>query len=192
MASSSPAVAAIEIIGLARTDPPIFLSSKSSQLSIDCRPMSRRIAVESLSFHAKGAKTMDMETKFFSLPLTGEDHVTVIARGRIDVGGVKQIFLSVAEITQMLVGCGVLIDLRQGSYRLTYRDIYGLLNELKPALRRLHHRIALISAPTIEQSDQLFMLSVCLADQGLEADVFYDIPRAIEWLTHKRRAPVLN
>jgi len=135
---------------------------------------------------------MDMETKFFSLPLTGEDHVTVIARGRIDVGGVKQIFLSVAEITQMLVGGGVLIDLRQGSYRLTYRDIYGLLKELKPALGRLHHRIALVSAPTIEQSDQLFMLSVCLSDQGLEADVFYDIPRAIAWLTHKRRAPVLN
>jgi hypothetical protein len=94
---------------------------------------------------------MDMETKFFSLPLTGEDHVTVIARGRIDVGGVKQIFLSVAEITQLLVGGGVLIDLRQGSYRLTYRDIYGLLKELKPALGRLHHRIALVSAPTIEK-----------------------------------------
>ena len=58
---------------------------------------------------------MDIETKFFSWPLTGEDHVTVIARGRIDVGGVKQIFLNVAEITQMLVGCGVLIDLRQGT-----------------------------------------------------------------------------
>jgi len=135
---------------------------------------------------------MDMETKFFSLPLTGEDHVTVIARGRIDVGGVKQIFLSVAEITQMMLGGGVLIDLRQGSYRLTYRDIYGLLKELKPALGRLHHRIALVSAPTIEQSDQLFMLSVCLSDQGLEADVFYDFYRAIEWLAHKRKAPVLN
>ena len=135
---------------------------------------------------------MDLETKFFTLPLTGEDHVTVIARGRIDVGGVKQIFLSVAEITQLLVGGGVLIDLRQGSYRLTYRDIYGLLKDLKPALGRLHHRIALVSAPTIEQSDQLFMLSVCLSDQGLEADVFYDIPRAIEWLTHKKKAPVLN
>ena len=57
---------------------------------------------------------MDMETKFFSWSVTGEDHVTVIARGRIDVGGVKRIFLNVAEITQMLVGCGVLIDLRQG------------------------------------------------------------------------------
>src|SRR5215510_2143961 len=56
MASSSPAVAAIEIIGLARTDPsPHFLlSSKSAQLSIDCRPMSRRIVVEALSFHARG------------------------------------------------------------------------------------------------------------------------------------------
>src|SRR5882724_4994098 len=44
MASSRPAVAAIEIIGLARTDPsPHFLlSSKSPQLSIDCRPLSRR------------------------------------------------------------------------------------------------------------------------------------------------------
>ena len=135
---------------------------------------------------------MDMETKFFSWPLTGEDHVTVIARGRIDVGGVKQIFLNVAAITQMLVGCGVLLDLRQGSYRLTYRDIYGLFNDLKPALWPLHHRIALLSAPTIEQSDQLFMLSVCLSDQGLEADVFYDSYRAIEWLTQKKKAPVLN
>jgi hypothetical protein len=136
---------------------------------------------------------MDMETKFFSWGLTGEDHVTVIARGRIDAGGVKQIFLNVAEITQMLVGCGVLIDLRQGKYRLTYRDIDGLLNELKPALWRLRHRIALVSAPAIEQSDQLFMLSVCLSDQGLEADVFYDIYyRAIEWLAHKKKAPVLN
>ena len=92
----------------------------------------------------------------------------------------------------MLVGCGVLIDLRQGKYRLTYRDIDGLLNELKPALWRLRHRIALVSAPAIEQSDQLFMLSVCLSDQGLEADVFYDIYRAIEWLAHKKKAPVLN
>ena len=113
---------------------------------------------------------MDMETKFFNWPLTGEDHVTVIARGRIDVDGVKQIFLNVAEITQMLVGCGVLIDLRQGRYRLTYRDIYGLFNELKPALWPLHHRIAFVSAPAIEQSDQLFVLSVCLSEQGLEAE----------------------
>ena len=135
---------------------------------------------------------MDMETKFFSWPLTGEDHVTVIARGRIDAGGVKQIFLNVAEITRMLVGCGVLIDLRQGSYRLNYRNIYGLFNELKPALWPLRHRIALVSAPAIEQSDQLFMLSVCLSDQGLEADVFYDIYSAIEWLAHKKKAPVLN
>jgi hypothetical protein len=92
----------------------------------------------------------------------------------------------------MLVGCGVLIDLRQGRYRLTYRDIHSLLNELKPALWPLHHRIALVSAPEIEQSDQLFLLSVCLSDQGLEADVFYDAFRAVEWLAQKKKAPVLN
>jgi hypothetical protein len=135
---------------------------------------------------------MDMETKFFNWSLTGEDHLTVIARGRIDAAGVRQIFRNVVEITQVLVGGGVLIDLRQGRYRLTYRDIDGLLNELKPALWTLHNRIALVSAPAIEQSDQLFMLGVRLSELGFEADVFYDIYRAIEWLAQKRRPPVQN
>lgn len=135
---------------------------------------------------------MDIETKFFSWPLTGDDHVTVIARGRVDADVVKQIFLNVVEITQRLVGCGVLIDLRQGSYRLTYRDIQALFSDLKPALWPLHKRIALVSAPAIEQSDQLFLLSACLSDQGLEADVFYDSYRAVEWLAQKKKAPILN
>ena len=43
----------------------------------------------------------------------------------------------------MLVGAGVLIDLRQGRYRLTHRDVCDLLNELKPALWPVHNRIAL-------------------------------------------------
>ena len=136
--------------------------------------------------------TMDIEAGFFSWPVTGEDHVTVVARGHIEAEGIKKIFLDAAQINRMLVGRGVLIDLRQGSYRFTYRDIYGLFDELRPFLWPLHGRIALVSAPAIEQSDQLFVLSVCLSDQGLEADVFYDIPRAIEWLTQKKKAPVLN
>src|SRR5262245_21908415 len=133
---------------------------------------------------------MDIETKFFNWPLTGEDHLTVIARGRIDVDGVRRIFLNVAEITQMLVGGGVLIDFRQGRYRFTYRGVCGLLNELKPALWPVHNRIALVSAPAIEQSDQLFMLSLCLSERGLQADVFYDIYRAIEWLAQKEKPPI--
>lgn len=136
--------------------------------------------------------TMDIEAGFFSWPVTGEDHVTVVARGHIEAEGIKKIFLDAAQINRMLVGRGVLIDLRQGSYRFTYRDIYGLFDELRPFLWPLHGRIALVSAPAIEQSDQLFVLSVCLSDQGLEADVFYDISRAIEWLTQKKKAPVLN
>lgn len=135
---------------------------------------------------------MDMETKFFNWSLTGVDHLTVIARGRIDANGVRQIFLNIVEITQALVGGGVLIDLRQGRYRLTYRDIDGLLHELKPALWTLHNRIALVSAPAIEQSDQLFMLSFCLSELGFDADVFYDFYRAIEWLAQKKRPPVRN
>jgi len=133
---------------------------------------------------------MDIETSFFSWPVTGEDHVTLIARGRIDADGVRKIFVNVAQINQMLMGRGVLIDLRQGSYRLTYRDIQGLLDELEPALWPLQGRIALVSVPAIEQSDQLFILGVCLSEKGLEADVFYDIYRAIEWLVQRKKAPV--
>jgi hypothetical protein len=135
---------------------------------------------------------MDMETKFFNWSLTGVDHLTVIARGRIDANGVRQIFLNIVEITQALVGGGVLIDLRQGRYRLTYRDIDDLLNKLKPVIWALHNKIALVSAPAIEQSDQLFMLSFCLSELGFEADVFYDTYRAIEWLAQKKRPPLQN
>src|SRR5207245_10947751 len=116
-----------------------------------------------------------MESEFLNWSLTGADHLTVIARGRIDAAGVRQIFLNVVEITQVLVGGGVLIDLRQGRYRLTYGDIDGMLNELKPALWTLHNRIALVSAPRIEQSDQLFVLGVCFSGLGFEDDVFCDI-----------------
>jgi hypothetical protein len=84
----------------------------------------------------------------------------------------------------------VLIDLRRGHYRLTYHDICGLLNELKQTLWPVHNRIALVSVPTIEQPDQLFMLSLCLAERGLQADVFYDIYRAIEWLALKEKPPI--
>jgi hypothetical protein len=147
------------------------------------------MVVESLPWNEVAVK-MDIETKFFNWALTGEDHLTVIARGRIDVDGVRRIFLNIAEITQMLVGGGVLIDLRQGRYRLTYRDISGLLRELKPALWPVHNRIALVSAPAIEQSDQLFMLSICLAERGVQADVFYDVYRAIEWLAQKEKPPI--
>jgi hypothetical protein len=144
------------------------------------------------SMDKQNNNNMDIEAGFFNWPVTGEDHVTVVARGHIEADGVKKIFLNAAQINRMLVGRGVLIDLRRGSYRFTYRDVHRLFDELKPFLWPLHGRIALVSAPASEQSDQLFVLSVCLSEQGLEADVFYDIFRAVEWLAQKKKAPVLN
>src|SRR6516165_6460404 len=85
MASSKPVVAAIEIIGLARTDPSSFfflapIGDRCQSNVVECQDR------YFLNTYApdKRAYSMDMETKFFNWSLTGEDHLTVIARGRID------------------------------------------------------------------------------------------------------------
>src|SRR6516165_1255376 len=74
MASSKPVVAAIEIIGLARTDPSslLFLSPDRRQMSIHCRRMSRQILLEYLCSRQR-AYLMDIETKVFNWSLTGVD-----------------------------------------------------------------------------------------------------------------------
>ncbi|MGH7930668.1 MAG: hypothetical protein ACREQV_23095, partial [Candidatus Binatia bacterium] len=79
-----------------------------------------------------------------------------------------------------------------GTHRMTYLDIYEALAGVNRALRSLENRIALLSASSLQQYNSLFVLSICLLDHGLEADVFCEIDRAIQWLAQKKQPPLLH
>ena len=102
----------------------------------------------------------------------------------------RELFTSIAEITQSVGACPVLIDLRYSAYSMTPPEIRRLFDEFKPALRLMSNRIALLSAPEIEQYDQLFIMSVYLLNQSIEADAFCQMTPAVEWLAQRRQPPV--
>jgi hypothetical protein len=83
-----------------------------------------------------------------------------------------------------------MLDLRSCRYSATYFEIYHLFHEIKPGLRLLHNRIALLSPAEAAEYDRLFMLSVYLLNEGVEADTFDEVDRAVRWLTAAKRPPL--
>jgi hypothetical protein len=124
---------------------------------------------------------MDLQIKLFRWLARG-NHVIALTRGPIDMAGVAEIFAEVAEITQPLLDCKVLIDLRDSTYRLDPADIHTFANELRTDLWPDTNKIALVAAPSSAQYNQLFMLSVCLSNRGFKVAVFYDANGAASWL----------
>jgi hypothetical protein len=133
---------------------------------------------------------MALEYKVLSCPETGEDYLVIRARGRVDTGVIKEMFRSIAEITETAGACHVLLDMRCCQYWVTYFEIYQLFDEIKPGWHLLHNRIALLAPARAAQYDRLFMLSVYLLNEGVEADTFDEVNRAVRWLTKRRRPPL--
>jgi|SRR5437899_327143 len=127
---------------------------------------------------------MDLEIKFFRWPDSGKDRLTVIARGVIDAEAMKQILSDIAERTQHPFDGEVLIDLRNATYSLKTGTIYAIANELKPNLWPLN-KVALVSARDIEQYDQILLLSSCVLSRDFKVAAFYDLDRALQWLSQK-------
>jgi hypothetical protein len=129
---------------------------------------------------------MDIETSFLRAPDSGEDHLKVIARGFIDAEDARQVFRSVANLIPPLIGCGVLIDLREGKCSFNRREIEPLVSELKPELWRLNNRIALVSAQDTGQHEQCLLLSDCLSSRCFKVATFREANRAMQWLTDNK------
>jgi hypothetical protein len=130
---------------------------------------------------AEGGKVMDLQIKLFRWLSKGH-HVIALTRGEIDIAAVAQVFAEVAEITQPLADCKILIDLRDSKYTLDPADIHTFTNELRTNVWPDGSKIALLSAPPKEQYDQLLMLSSCLSNRGCKVAVFYDANGAASWL----------
>ena len=124
---------------------------------------------------------MDLQIKLFRWLSKGH-HIISLTRGPIDIAAVVQIFAEIAEITQPLEDCKILIDLRDSTYTLDPADIQAFTNELRPNGWPDGSKIALLSAASREQYDQLSVLSSCLANRGFRVAVFYDANSSATWL----------
>ena len=106
----------------------------------------------------------------------------MIARGLLDVSGFEAIFREIAETTQSLVSCKVLIDLQEATYRLEPPRIDAFVNGLRFDLWPQNNKVALVAGPEISLSDQLFILSNNLSNRGLKVAVFHNSKDAVIWL----------
>ena len=124
---------------------------------------------------------MNLQIKLFRWLSKGH-HVIALTRGEIGIAAVAQIFAEVAEITQPLADCKILIDLRDSTYTLNPADIHTFTSEMRTNVWPDGSKIALLSSPSGEQYDQLSMLSSCLSNRGFKIAVFYDANSAASWL----------
>ena len=124
---------------------------------------------------------MDFQIKLFSWPDRG-NHLIMITRGILDVGGLEQVFREMATVTQSLLDCKVVIDLQDAVCNLGTIDIQAFANGRKPAAWSGKQKVAMLSPREVEQYDQLVLLTSGLSKQGFKIAVFYDSKAAVSWL----------
>ena len=124
---------------------------------------------------------MDLQVKLFR-GLHRGDHVIIITRGSIDIDGFKQIFRNVADTTQTLLDCKVLIDLQDSTYSLELADIRAFVDNLRPEFWPPTNRVALVSIPDPHHYSELRTLSMLLSNRAIKNAVFRDTKDAVSWL----------
>jgi hypothetical protein len=124
---------------------------------------------------------MDFQIKLFSWPERG-NHLIMITRGVLDIGGLDQIFREVATVTQPLPDCNVVIDLQDAVCNLEAADIEAFVNGLKPNEWPISNKVAMVSPRDNEQYDWLFRLTSGVSKLGFKIAVFYDSKAAVSWL----------
>ena len=124
---------------------------------------------------------MDLNVKLLRSP-EGRNHLIIIARGLIDVEGLKLIFRHAAETIQELFNCNVLVDFENANLTLSPPNIDVLISGLGPDLRLGNIKIALVSPAEIEEFEQLRVLCISLCREDLRAAVFDNPDEAISWL----------
>jgi len=124
---------------------------------------------------------MDLQVKLFR-GLRRGDHVIIITRGSIDIDGFKQIFRNIADTTQTLLDCRVLVDLQDSTYRLDLPDVRAFVENLRPEFWPPTNRVALVSVPDPHHYRELRTLSTLLSNRAIKNAVFKDTKEAVSWL----------
>jgi hypothetical protein len=134
------------------------------------------------SLISSAEENMNFQIKLFNFPDAG-NHVIVIARGLLDTNGCNQIFHKIAEMTQLLLDCKVMIDLQDATCTLEPADIQRVVNGFTPDLWPHSVRVAMVCGPEVSQ---LTALSAGLSNQGFKVAVFNDSKTAVTWLAETK------
>jgi hypothetical protein len=124
---------------------------------------------------------MDVKIKLLELSEAG-NYLIVIAQGIIEAEGFERLLRKVAETSESLFDCRVLIDLEAATLRVGGREILGLDRAVRCNLARRNLKMALVSSP---DSDRLQGVGEFLRRLGLKVAVF-DAPKsAVAWLAQR-------
>ena len=124
---------------------------------------------------------MDFQVKLFSWPDRG-NHLIMITRGVMDIGGFEQIFREVLTATQPLHDCKVIIDLQDTTCNLENADTHAFVEGIQLDRWPSTNKIAIVSPNELEQYEQLSTLTSGLAKRGLKIAVFDESKPAVTWL----------
>jgi hypothetical protein len=124
---------------------------------------------------------MDLQIKIFRWP-NQANHVIMLARGTIDLPGLRQIFRKAAEVSGPLLNCKILIDLLDVDCKVESADVDQCFSECSSDEVSHVSKVALVAARANKQYDQLATISANLLEQRFKVAVFEDSNVAAEWL----------
>ena len=124
---------------------------------------------------------MDFHLKLVQLTEKG-NHLIVITGGLIDAGGFRQIFRRIAEKSQSLPQCMIMIDLEDAELKLDPADFDAIASEFDSVQWQVANKIALVSSDA-GKFNQLVGLSQTLRNRGLNVAAFNGDKAAVEWLS---------
>jgi hypothetical protein len=106
----------------------------------------------------------------------------IIARGYVNLPGFEQILGQVIDASQKLSDCKVLMDFQEAIFQLLPSDLADFLDNFDFKKWPRANKIALLSAPEMQQYRQLVSLGEELAKMQLAVSVFHNMREAIDWL----------
>jgi hypothetical protein len=124
---------------------------------------------------------MDLKIKLLELSDAG-NYLIVITRGIIEAEGFERLLRKIAETSESLLDCRILIDLEEATLRLAHREILDLDHAVKSDLARPNLKMALVSSP---ETERLQALGESLRRLGLKVAVFEGSKSAVAWLAER-------
>ncbi len=143
-------------------------------------PAIKTIAVQCLIFCF--AKAMSYQIKLLSLPAIG-NYVITFGRGVFHSRELERLLVEVTRATQSLADCKVLIDLQDATVQISPMDLDKLVKGLKIDLWLGDNKIAVVTAPPVEQHSLLSSLTTSLSLLQVKIALFDRVENALHWLT---------
>lgn len=125
---------------------------------------------------------MDLQVKSFRLEHAGR-YLFIIARGVMDMDGLKTLFEEIGESTQSFSDCRILVDLVDATISFETAEVDDFFGALAEGPWGDGNAVAFIVSTEFLDLSRLVQLKQHLFRRGLRFANFSDTKVAIEWLS---------